>query len=159
MMRSSDPGQFDPEKFDSRFDPRFQPGYQEQPGDLAAASTRSAIPSPEVLISPPPCADAPSLYHQIDAGPTAPEPIREPEPEPNPFERILWIFAAVLVVAGVAVAYWANSFNFMGNSSDWSWPQMLQSSAWALSGPMVTVGLAAAVGLLFRRAVTWKPQE
>lgn len=142
------------EKFDPRFDPRFQPGYQGEPGETVGvdeAIAMTEVADAEHLADSGQLADAGELVdteHGVDE-----------EREPNPFERTLWVVAAILVVGGVALAYWANSLNFRGGGSDWTWPLMIQSSMWALSGPMVTVGLATAVGLLFRRAITWKPPE
>lgn len=88
---------------------------------------------------------------------TEPEPGIADEVEPNPFERTLWVVALVLVVGGVAAALWANSFNYEAAINAWGWQQIIRVSAWALTTPMTTVGLATGVGLLFRRAITWKP--
>lgn len=92
--------------------------------------------------------------------PESPAPVGA-VPEPNPFERTLWVIAAVLIIGGVAAAFWANGLNYSQSAIDggWTWPRIIQNSGWALSGPMVTIGLATGVGLLFRRAITWSPPE
>lgn len=151
------------EKFDPRFDPRFQPGYLGEPGGSASAPLPTE-PAHTVSDTAATCE-----VRSGDADLQGPLPVDEvrrddgdgdgDEHGPNPFERTLWVVAAVFVVAGAAAAFWANSQNFYGEGSSWLFPQMFQSSAWALSGPMVTVGLAIGVGLLFRRAISWKPWE
>lgn len=143
------------ENFDPRFDARFQPGFEQKAGTHA--------PRP-----PAPVAGARdrAAHDEAAHGTMAPEDLAPEEgepvevgPDPNPFERTLWVFAAVLIVGGVAVAFWANSLNYYGTGDAWNWQEIIQSSGWALSGPMVTVGLATGVGLLFRRAMSWSPPE
>ena len=101
-------------------------------------------------------AEVPTVQDQSEQNP--PE---QDQPEPNPFERILLIVGAVLVVGGVAAAFWANSVNYYPGTigNPWTWQQLLQSAAWSVSGPMSTAGLAMGVGVLFRRAMSWKPSE
>ncbi|MBX3091675.1 MAG: hypothetical protein KF801_04115 [Cryobacterium sp.] len=81
--------------------------------------------------------------------------------EHDPFERTLWVVAIALVVGGVVAAYWANGINYAQSAigTPWTWQSIVQSSGWALSSPMITIGLALAVGLLFRRAMTWRPPK
>lgn len=140
------------EKFDPRFDARFQPGFEQK-----AERQAPAYPAPERA------SHDDAAHGTMAPGELAPdesEPV-EADPDPNPFERALWVFAAVLIVGGVAVAFWANGLNYSQSAVDggWTWPRIVQSSGWALSGPMVTVGLATGIGLLFRRAITWRPPE
>lgn len=151
------------EKFDPRFDPRYQPGYSGEESEFSekAATSESSRPRP----SPPPRTPDPVPGSEAagagSGADSAVESDGDTPVEQNPFELILWIMAAGLVIGGVAFAYWASSLNYMyvPDGAGWSWQQMLQSSGWALSGPMVTVGLATVVGLFFRRAMTWKPPE
>lgn len=146
------------DKFDPRFDPRFQPGYAPGPNapkpdevprpDRAGRHQKTVAPTAAEVVD-----DTAALEAELD------EPVVAPEP--NPLERILLVIGAVLVAGGVAVAFWANSLNFQYTSfgNGLSWQQLLQSAAWSLSAPMVTVGLAIGVGVLFRRAFSWKPPE
>lgn len=149
-------------KFDPRFDPRFQPGYEGEPID----SGRESIPAST------PIADSVDVVEDVEGGvPVEPaeagrsqelaetELLAEEEVEPNPFERTLIGVAVFLVVGGAAAAFWANSLNYYGTGGAWDWMQILQSSAWALSSPMIMAGLGTAIGLLFRRAVAWRAPE
>lgn len=147
------------EQFDPRYDPAFQPGFEasrhgsesrrrpvelpETSGDAGSSGSTSLREAAGLAPAEPPVADEPQDLPQL--------------PEPHPFERTLWAVAAGLVVVGVVVAFWANSDE--GTGAVWGWPQVLRSSAWVLVTPMVTVGLAVGVGLLFRRAITWKSEE
>ena len=124
------------EDFDPRFDPAFQPGYD----------PKTAVPV--------------SRAQETRAEDTPAETPIDPNPvDPNPFERILWGVAAVLLVGGIAITIWSNSVSYYTVEAEWTWQQVLQQSSWALSTPMITVGLATGVGLLFRRAAQWKPEE
>ena len=154
--------------FDPRFDPRLQPGYvpgPDQPKSDPAPLARRAPHSGE--------AEASTLEGvrddvlALEAEPDSPVPPSESNasesdlPVPNPLERMLLVVGAVLVVGGIAAAFWANSLNYQYASfgNGLSWQQLLQAAAWALSAPMVTAGLAVGVGILFRRAIAWKPPE
>lgn len=142
------------EDFDPRFDPAFQPGYD---------SSRDAAKRPSARRDPvatrEDLADEPGIEVSAAAAPgaDADEPRAETPVEPNPFERILWIVAAVLLIGGIAVTIWSNSVNYYTVGSEYTWQQVLQQSAWSLSTPMITIGLATGVGLLFRRAAHWRP--
>jgi hypothetical protein len=137
------------EKFDPRFDPAFQPGFD--PRRDAAPS----VPRTEAAKGAEPVAEPPAV-----TGPATPTDDAEgPAVEPNPFERTLWIVAAALVIGGIAVTFWSNSTNYYASGSEWTWQQVLQQSSWALSTPMITVGLGTGVALLFRRAAQWRPEE
>jgi uncharacterized protein YbjT (DUF2867 family) len=160
------------QKFDPRFDPAFQRGYDpgehgsESGGALAGASGADGAATvsgetreqhrPEESV--PPVGDAATAAsggsEQGQAQPVQPNPA-----QPNPFERTLAVVAAALVVLGVGAVFWANNANYNGPGETWGWHQALQSLAWALSSPMITVGLATGVGLVFRRAIAWGPRE
>jgi hypothetical protein len=154
------------DKFDPRFDPRFQPGYaprsdeppsegrvRRRPGAAAPIVDSADADAGQMVASPGP--DVPES-HPSEADPLEPEP-----PEPNPFERTLLVLGAALIVGGIAAAFWANNVNVVYGAlaHPLSWQQLLQSAAWSLSAPMVTAGLATGVGILFRRAIAWKPPE
>jgi hypothetical protein len=135
-------------EFDPRYDRRYQPGYVPGPDESAVSEPDLREPNLSGL-------DLPEL--------DLPEQdLPKPDlPEPNPFERTLLGAGAVLLVGGVATAFWASSINYYPSTlgSPWTWQQLLQSAAWALSAPMATAGLAIGVGVLFRRAITWRPPE
>jgi hypothetical protein len=155
-------------EFDPRYDRRYQPGYVPGPDEPTSRSRAPQHPAAD-----PPRRDVDAIGTEAEravipyeAGPLATEPSNaDPSdadlPEPNPFERTLLGAGAVLVVGGVATAFWASSINYYPSAlgSPWTWQQLLQSAAWALSAPMVTAGLAIGVGILFRRAITWRPSE
>jgi hypothetical protein len=148
--------------FDPRFDPAFQRGYEPPARDSESPPTRIAAEGFDGAES---SGSAEPDVHPGGAEPgqtQGEEPDAEPVPlesgpiEPNPFERILGVVAAVLVIAGVALTFWANSTSYNGPGDVWGWQQIVQASVWALSSPMITVGLATGVALVFRRAITWK---
>lgn len=149
------------QKFDPRFDPAFQRGYDpdehgsESGGAPAGANgAAAAAVSGETREQHLPHESVPPV---VDAA--AAEPGQRQPAEPNPFERTLAVIAAGLVIVGVGAIFWANNSNYNGPGETWSWHQALQSLVWALSPPMITVGLATGVGLLFRRAIAWRPRE
>lgn len=150
--------------FDPRFDPAFQRGYEPSRHGFESGAPRTGAKNadppepigsgeprerPRPAESEPPVVDAAAAAGQPGAGPV----------QPNPFERTLGVIAAGLVIVGVGAIFWANNSNYNGPGETWGWHQALQSLVWALSSPMITVGLATGVGLLFRRAITWRPRE
>lgn len=149
--------------FDPRFDPRFQPGYT--PGPNEAKPDAAAPPGSVRHHREAEAATPDEVLGDASAVEAEPEqPVSPPEsdpPEPNPLERTLLVIGAVLVLGGIAIAFWANSLNYqyIPSGNGLSWQQLLQSAAWALTAPMVTVGLAIGVGVMFRRAIAWKPPE
>lgn len=122
-----------------------------------------AVEAERLIASPEPDSPAPDSPEPDQPEPDLPEPdLAGPNlAGPNPFERTLLVIGAALVVGGIAVAFWANSVNVVYGAlaNPWTWQQLLQSAAWTLSAPMVTAGLAIGVGILFRRAIDWKPPE
>ncbi len=133
------------ERFDPRFDPRYQPGFTPRPD---ATGPDATVPDATANDTTVPDTTVPAGVESVEV-----------VLELNPFERTLWMVAVVLVIGGIAAALWANSFNYTHAGNEWGWQEMLRSSAWALTTPMITVGLATGVGLLFRRAITWKPVQ
>lgn len=150
--------------FDPRFDPAFQRGYEPPAHDSESPRTRIAAEGFDG--AEPSGSGEREQPHGAEPGQTqGEEPDAEPVPlesgpiEPNPFERTLGVVAAVLVIAGVALTFWANSASYNGPGDTWGWQQIVQASVWALSSPMITVGLATGVALVFRRAITWRPHS
>jgi|GEM_PF-4962496 len=156
--------------FDPRFDPAFQRGYELPVREIPPAPVEASGPDGAPTVSdrpreqPRPAASVPPAVEEAAAEPSRPEP-SQPEPArpnhalSNSFERTLGVVAAALVIAGVSATLWANNSNYNGPGQTWGWHQALQSVAWALSSPMITVGLATGVGLVFRRAIVWEPRE
>ncbi|MBB5632990.1 hypothetical protein BKA04_001213 [Cryobacterium mesophilum] len=160
-------------RFDPRFDPRFQPGYTPGPKESTpdAAAPPGSVPQHREAEAAPPDevrGDASAVETApeqrdtpLESDPPEPNPPEPDPPEPNPLERTLLVAGAVLVFGGIAIAFWANSVNYQYNSfgNGLSWQQLLLAAAWSLTAPMVTVGLAIGVGVMFRRAIAWKPPE
>ena len=141
------------EKFDPRFNPAFQPGFEPSRDAAPPAPRAERTAGPESVAEP---------LAPAETAPTGPaEDVDGPAAERNPFERTLWIVSAALIIAGVAITFWANSANIYSPppSVEIPWNTILQQSAWSLSQPMITVGLGTAVALLFRRAAAWKSAE
>lgn len=142
-----------PGKFDPRFDPAFQPGFD--------PSKHAARPVPRWEEQTIPQAAAESFAPEQADPANPPDDSEDQAVESNPFERILVVVGAVLVVGGVAMAFWANGVNYSHSAigSPWTWQDLLQTTAWTLAAPTVTIGLAIGVGLLFRRAITWNREK
>lgn len=147
-------------KFDPRFDPRYQPGYTGAAEDAAVSA-----PVTPTAGSPETAPKSHAVESSLEDGDSSESEVESDEaaalPDPNSFEKTLAATGLILVVGGVAVSMWANSFNY--SRSPFGGPltllELLQTSGWTLSAPMVTTGLAILVGLIFRRALTWKPGE
>lgn len=149
------------QKFDPRFDPAFQRGYDpdEHGSESGGASVGAngaggaATVSGEPREQPLPHESVPPVADAAAAEQGQRQPVQS-----NPFERTLGVIAAALVIAGIGGTFWANNTSYNGPGDTWDWQQLLQSLVWALSSPMITVGLATGVGLLFRRAIAWRPE-
>src|SRR5690606_25965244 len=124
------------DEFDPRFDPRFQPGFRPESGPVQRKPAPEPVPLSRAESADSAAVDSPAGDDGFAANN---EEESGPVPEPNPFERTLWIVAALFVIGGVAAAYWANSLNYFGPNDVWNWKQIIQSSGWALSSPMITV--------------------
>ncbi|GIT81332.1 hypothetical protein LLS1_30010 [Leifsonia sp. LS1] len=123
--------------------------------DIAAAGTadtsweQSAEPVTGPAVAP---------YAAAPAVP-APSPLASVElsPRRNPYMLALWIVGAALVVLGVVVyAVAANTSytnNYSGTGSDVA-TQVFIQIGWVLAGPMITIGFATLVALLFLTALT-----
>ena len=106
------------EKFDPRFNPAFQPGF-EPSKDATPPRLRAERPAGSEPVAEP---SAPT-----QAEPENPsEDVEGPAVERNPFERTLWIVAAVLVIGGIAITFWSNSTNYYTSGSEFTWQQVLQ---------------------------------
>ena len=168
-----------PGGFDPRYDPAFQRGYRAQPGERARtrvravtpapardrprAHARAAAPAPEAADSASFIAEAPTPAPQAVAEP-APAVVAVPSllagaelsPRRNPLMLALWITGAGLVVLGIVIyavavnASYTTSYN--GAAGDVGM-QVLTQIGWVLAGPMITIGFATLVALLFLTAI------
>lgn len=147
-------------KFDPRFDPRYQPGYAGAADDAAVS-----VPVTRTARAPETAPKSYAVESSREDGDSSESEVESDEaaasPNHNPFEKTLAVVGFILVVGGVAVSMWANSFNYSRSpgGGPLTLPELFQTSGWTLSAPMVTTGLAILVGLIFRRAVTWRPGE
>lgn len=146
----------------SRVEPRAELGSVE--AEAAWDAAPEAVPLPDL--------SAPSFPVASPAGPPAtgasglPGAIApaaggflagaELSPRRNPFMLALWIIGAALVVVGVAVyAIAANASytnNYSGTASDIG-TQVFIQIGWVLAGPMITIGFATLIALLFLTAL------
>jgi hypothetical protein len=159
------------QKFDPRFDPAFQRGYDPDEDGPESAGAPAGAPagasgaggaatvSGETREQHRPDESGPPVVGAAAAESGGSEQSQAQPVQPNPFERTLGVIAAALVILGVGAVLWANNANYNGPGETWGWHQALQSLAWVLSSPMITIGLATGVGLVFRRAIAWGPRE
>jgi hypothetical protein len=78
-----------------------------------------------------------------------------PPPSTNPYVVALWVIGIALSVCGVLVQWWAQLSQFSGAFSVQNGVPLrvlLVSLANTVSGPMITVGMATIVGLIFMAA-------
>ena len=108
----------------------------------AIASAASVVPASVV---PVPVGPTPGLLAGVELSPRR-----------NPYMLALWIVGAALVVLGVVVyAVAANTSytnNYSGSGSDVA-TQVFIQIGWVLAGPMITIGFATLIGLLFLTAL------
>ncbi|MET4783329.1 hypothetical protein [Glaciihabitans sp. UYNi722] len=126
------------DEIDPRYDPAFQRGFTPPP----------APPRIEVVGPPPP-----AVVQQQPVA--APEP-RDSPVEPfsrrvNPYFAALWAIAAVFVIGGaglylVSLRGLYSASDGLGNS------RVLAQFAYAFSPPLMTIGLAIVIGLIFVKA-------
>ena len=131
-------------QFDPRFDPSFQRGFEG--AEVARTETAAA---PETLEAPEAAADDVVVSRLIatDAAP----PLRA-----NPWAAVLWITAAVLIVAGVAGQTVAEVITAGPTAEtplvEYVVPAMLR----ALSPWLLIAGLLAGIGVMFLHALRWR---
>ena len=78
-------------------------------------------------------------------------------PSRNPYVRALAIMAIAFVVIGAGAAVWANSASWAPSSTTGRTAiqmQIIQSLVFQFSTPVVTVGFAIGVGLVFLKVFT-----
>ena len=125
------------------------------PRERAPLASAPREPAPR---EPVPREPAPVASDPLDAGGASDGELQrfQPPRRGNPYIVALWIIGVGLVVTAVSFQAWAQSHStaISYNSAD-GVPLMavLLNLAYALSGPLVTVGLGTIVGLLFLSAV------
>jgi hypothetical protein len=168
-----------PESIDPRYDPVFQRGYR---GDSTRRFKRGrpltsapAVFSPAPRVEPEP---ASRVYPSAAAAGPAMEPAGEtndqddgvenakaptiPPRTANPYVAALWVIGIVFTVGG-AILQLAPQLSPSQGSFSVSEGQglpvelVLRNLAYAVSTPMITVGMATIVGLIFLLAVAARP--
>lgn len=131
-------------QFDPRFDPAFQRGFE----GAAGARTEPAG-TPETLEAPESAADeaVASRFIATDAAP----PLRA-----NPWIAVLWITAAVLIVAGVAGQTVAEVITAGPTAETPLVEYVVPALLRALSPWLLIAGLLAGIGVMFLHAVRWR---
>ena len=136
-----------PEAADSAWEATVSPaGELPVPSDPVSFIAEAPTPAPQAAAEPAPAVVAvPSLL----AG-------AELSPRRNPLMLALWITGAGLVVLGIVIyavavnASYTTSYN--GAAGDVGM-QVLTQIGWVLAGPMITIGFATLVALLFLTAI------
>jgi len=162
-------------RFDPRHDPIYQRGYQEGAG-------KSEPPRPDVVgrIAQPPIPIEPAQSASSGAR-VAPEAAGRPNPESgetiqpaiaevvaaaetqrNPYFLGLWIGAAALIAAGLALEWRSVAMADYGYTSapgEVPLEAIIQQLTWVVAPIMITVGAVTIVALLFWRAIHWRPSR
>lgn len=163
-------------RFDPRHDPIYQRGYQEGAG-------KSEPPRPDAVdrIAQPPMPTEPaqsaSSVSRVapeasgrrptpEAGatvqPAIPEVVAAVEMQRNPYFLGLWIGAAVLIAAGLALEWRSVAMADYGYTSapgEVPLEAIIQQLTWVVAPIMITVGAVTIVALLFWRAIHWRPSQ
>jgi hypothetical protein len=158
---------------ESRIDPRYHPAFQRgfEP-KLATERVREREFQPTIAEQ---AADLQAAGHRPDAAPLGPAPLIEVVPamgsvevvagaeavlarsiprvrRANPYYLGLWIAGILSMVASGALASLPVFWNGAINQDVSSWMQGVRLAAYLLPGPLVTVGLAIIIGLVFMKA-------
>lgn len=92
---------------------------------------------------------APSLLDRLDLSPRR-----------NPLMLALWLVGAGLVVLGIVLYSVSVSLSYTGSTPATDVGSLVISQlGWMLAGPMITIGLATLVGLLFLTALAGRRQR
>ncbi|MEO8907517.1 MAG: hypothetical protein ABI310_05505 [Microbacteriaceae bacterium] len=158
---------------DPRYDPAFQRGYSGGKG-RSASPVPVARPAVYESAADESAADesaaGASAADEFAGGPPALVPADEvaaPDsqhgaPRSNPYLTALWILGIAFIAIGIGAQFWAqNSTAGSGYDPAHGTPLVgvLASLAYSLGGPLITVGLATVVGLLFLAAVRFRPRR
>ncbi|TAM70720.1 MAG: hypothetical protein EPN48_05060 [Microbacteriaceae bacterium] len=185
MSTNDDAGARAADGVDPRYDPAFQRGYRLGTARPESADAVAQAPAPDAVAqaAATPLASAASDGRRTpdrrQPGGSVPtgvpvddstgtssgdqaewEPVSH-APRANPYVTALWIIGIGFVVAGVGAQYWAqNSSANAGFDPSHGTPLVvvLASLAYSVGGPLITVGLATIVGLLFLAAVSSRPR-
>ena len=149
-------------RVDPRFDPLYQRGYAPSVDATRQVSGRRATAPGPIYPAPPPELDAGGPPRSASAVENSMDPVGgSPEDAAgraplvsglNPYVRALAIMSVAFVVLGAGAAVWANSASWAPSSTNGRTAiqmQIIQSLVLQFSTPVVTVGFAIGVGLVF----------
>lgn len=162
-------------RFDPRHDPIYQRGYQQGAGksepprsDVVGRVAQPPIPaeraqpaSSGARVAP----EAAGLTTPDPGGtvqPTIPDVVLAVETQRNPYFLGLWIGAAALIAAGLALEWRSVAMADYGYTSapgEVPLEAIIQQLTWVVAPIMITVGAVTIVALLFWRAIHWRPSQ
>ena len=154
-------------RVDPRFDPLYQRGYAPSVDAARQVSGRRATAPGPIYPEPPteldaggPSRSASAVENSMDPVDSSPEDATGRAPLVsglNPYARALAIMSVAFVVIGAGAAVWANSASWAPSSTNGRTAiqmQIIQSLVLQFSTPVVTVGFAIGVGLVFLKIFT-----
>ena len=154
-------------RVDPRFDPLYQRGYAPSVDAARQVSGRRAIAPGPIYSAPPPelraggqSRSASTVENSMDPVDSSSEDATAGAPlvsGRNPYVRALAIMSVAFVVLGAGAAVWANAASWAPSSTTGRAAiqmQIIQSLVLQFSTPVVTVGFAIGVGLVFLKLVT-----
>ena len=154
-------------RVDPRFDPLYQRGYAPSVDATRQVSGRRATAPGPIYPAPPPELDAggpprsaSAVENSLDPVGSSPEDAAGRAPLVsglNPYVRALAIMSVAFVVLGAGAAVWANSASWAPSSTNGRTAiqmQIIQNLVLQFSTPVVTVGFAIGVGLVFLKFFT-----
>jgi hypothetical protein len=122
--------------------PRVTPSVLDGAAAAAPAAIDPTTDRPELVRAY--AVPAPSLLDRLDLSPRR-----------NPLMLALWIVGGGLVVLGIVLYSVSVSLSYTGSTPSTDVGSLVISQlGWMLAGPMITIGLATLVGLLFLTALT-----
>lgn len=163
-------------RIDPRYDPAFQRGFrghvhrsvQVRPGrgegasrpepvaPAAAPPIQRPAPQPPPMNQPAPDAPEPKTDAGVDSNDGHTHGDLMPPERLNPYVVALWVVGIALSVGGVTTQWWAQMSQVSGAFSVQNGVPvrvLLIGLANTVSGPMITVGMATIVGLIFMLAL------
>ncbi|MGO4692416.1 hypothetical protein [Glaciibacter sp. 2TAF33] len=138
-------------RFDPRHDPLFQRGFD--PAVQPRHVENAGAPPASVPIAATPASNTGS--------PAAPDQTVAAWPRRNPYLRALWVVGVGLILGGLGLAWQAtaSSTDYSYSGGEMPLEMLLRQLLWVLIPPMVTVGIATIVALVFWEAAHWRAAD